>query len=187
MFKPNCSLYLSDLGFSTDENWRAVLSDIIKKYLQKELSIEDLQSFGLEEMTKEQIFDMIDSERIVYHKFGNYLDQSYQTIIRTKQYDLSHNRMKDIGGICPEEPDAPVCFWSVKRLGKWSQNFLSNNTKKGKRYMLMQYTPSPKKAKREPDKVDLLNPHDGESMEEFKERLENGRLDSFTETIPNIV
>ena len=169
----------------TDENWRAVLSDIIKKYLQKELCIEDLQSFGLEEMTKEQIFDMIDSERIVYHKFGNYLDQSYQTIIRTKQYDLAHNRMKDIGGICPEEPDAPVCFWSVKRLGKWSQNFLSynntnNNTKKGKRYMLMQYTPSPKKAVREPDKVDLLNPHDGESMEEFKKRLQNGRLDSFT-------
>ena len=165
----------------TDENWRAVLSDIIKKYLQKELSIKDLQSFGLEKMTKEQIFDMIDSERIVYHKFGNYLDQSYQTIIRTKQYDLSHNRMKDIGGICPEEPDAPVCFWSVKNLGKWSQNFLSyNNTKKGKRYMLMQYTPSPKKAKREPDKVDLLNPHDGESMEEFKKRLQNGRLDSFT-------
>ncbi len=169
----------------TDENWRAVLSDIIKKYLQKGLSIKDLQSFGLEKMTKEQIFDMIDSERIVYHKFGNYLDQSYQTIIRTKQYDLSHNRMKDIGGICPEEPDAPVCFWSVKNLGKWSQNFLSynntnNNTKKGKRYMLMQYTPSPKKAEREPDKVDLLNPHDGESMEEFKERLQNGRLDSFT-------
>lgn len=169
----------------TDENWRAVLSDIIKKYLQKELSIKDLQSFGLEKMTKEQIFDMIDSERIVYHKFGNYLDQSYQTIIRTKQYDLAHNRMKDIGGICPEEPDAPVCFWSVKNLGKWSQNFLSynntnNNTKKGKRYMLMQYTPSPKKAEREPDKVDLLNPHDGESMEEFKKRLQNGRLDSFT-------
>ena len=46
--------------------------------------------------------------------------------------------------------------------------------------MLMQYTPSPKKAEREPDKVDLLNPHDGESMEEFKERLQNGRLDSFT-------
>lgn len=170
----------------TDENWRAVLSDIINKYLQKALSIEDLQSFGLEEMTKEQIFDMIDSEKIVYHKFGSYLDQSYQTIIRTKQYDLAHNRMKDISGILLEEfenPNAPVCFWSVKRLGKWSQNFLSynntnNNTKKGKRYMLMQYTPSQDKANLEPDMVDSLNPHDGESMDDFKERLQNTLLDS---------
>lgn len=167
----------------TDENWRAVLyNDIINKYLQKALSIEDLQSFGLEEMTKEQIFDMIDSEKIVYHKFGSYLDQSYQTIIRTKQYDLAHNRMKDISGILLEEfenPNAPVCFWSVKRLGDMSQKFLSDNkTKKCKRYMLMQYTPSQDKANLEPDMVDSLNPHDGESMDDFKERLQNTLLDS---------
>ena len=44
--------------------------------------------------------------------------------------------------------------------------------------MLMQYTPSQDKANLEPDMVDSLNPHDGESMDDFKERLQNTLLDS---------
>lgn len=145
------------------------------EYVENTPLINELKSYGLELMKPEQVCEMIDSEAfntIIYHVFGNYMDQTYQTIFSTKQYDLNHNKMVDLAGIDPTDSNAPVCFWSMKRLSEDAYSKLSKNGEyRGKRYMLMQYTPSQNKAGDDKESGSFLNPHDGESIDDFHDRL----------------
>lgn len=78
---------------------------------------------GLTEKTIDELAALIESkamDKIVFCKFGHYLDQGPMTILRTKTYDIEHNQLKDLNGldIDSENRDKGICFWALKRLNE---------------------------------------------------------------------
>lgn len=153
------------------------------KLLMQKLSVEDLECCGLKEISVKDFCDMIKDgtlNNVIFSKFGHYLSQSPVTILKSKIYDIKHNKLKDLElDINPDCEKKGICFWAVKKLNKIdTRNFFAGSEKKS-RYVIMPYTPSTKyKNKNTKDtffeatqNIGILNPKAGESIDDFYTRM----------------
>ena len=140
------------------------------------LKKEDMKKCGLEQIELRTLFMEKKLDRVIFSKFGHYLDQSPMTILTTKAYDIKNNKLcsSETMEISPrdEKTGDGICFWALKKLNvKYVQEFLSNNNEyKGPRYAILPYTVSKKYAFTE-SSSHILNLMDEENIEEFFKRM----------------
>lgn len=159
---------------------------ICNQLLSAKLSTVDLKQCGIREMEKNELLDEIKHnkfERVVFSKFGHYIEQSPITILSTKMHDINNNSIEDFNfnelgfDLSDSHNHKPICLWALKRLTpENSREFLSySESNKKTRYIIMPYTKSKKlydKFKNSNLKVrEILNPQVEESLEAFFERL----------------
>lgn len=169
----------------TRGNVGSVSYQLYSQYLFKPVSFSEMDACGLKPITPAELADKAlngDFDRIIVSKFGGYLSQSVKTILTTKNYDIQHNKLKDLMGLDIDtkrgESGTGICFWALRRLDIASgRDLLSNHgTDKGPRYAFLPYAPSDKKPKgidkgKLLDRWGRLNPLDNEDISAFKKRL----------------
>lgn len=168
----------------TEKNAVSICKELYITAFSKRILATDLKKCGLKEISAEQFADMAIEgmlDRIIVSKYGAYYDQSVETILSTKIYDIKHNVMGSLQGIdIAGNETSGICFWALKRLDiEATRNFLSkNHTCKEARYVILRYTPSKKSvtsaAKDKNLKLEymqMLNPQEGESIETFYNRI----------------
>lgn len=137
---------------SKDE-WIAAKSEkgiktICNKLRQKKLTKEDLSSLGIKPISVEGIKTLVDQgyfDRIIFHKFGNYIGESPLKILKIKLNDLKDVTYNSFQFLSEKKPDdLKICLWSLQRLPvELTREFLSeNNRNKQSRYIVLMYTPS---------------------------------------------
>lgn len=151
-----------------------MLNNPSKQYLIKK----DFVEAGVEPMKTEDLESLIDNgdlDRVVFHKFGNYVGQTLRTIFDLKLNDIKNTRLGDLKGldIDPSRKDQGVCLWALKKLNVTDvRNNLSESVDdKGPRYMIMLYTSSNDAYKPYEHPLDDINPQLGESISDFAEDL----------------
>ncbi len=173
----------------TEDNAYMICKELYVIAFSKKVLASDLKRYGLKEISAEQFADMARGgalDRIIVSKYGAYYDQSAETILSTKVYDIQHNKLRDLQGIdIAGNEDVGICFWALKRLDiAATKAFLSfDETHKEPRYVLLRYTPSEKSAysvaKDENLKLEYmqaLNPWEDENLDDFFKRI-RGTLD----------
>lgn len=168
----------------TEENAYITCKEMYVTAFSKRVLASDLKGCGLKEISAEQFADMAREgalNRIVVSKYGAYYDQSVETILSTKVYDIQHNKLGDLQGLdIVGSEDAGVCFWALKRLDiEATREFLSEDEAcKKPRYVILRYTSSNKSAysvaKSENLKLKYmlaLNPWEEEGLEDFFKRI----------------
>lgn len=164
----------------TQENAYQICKEMYVLAFAQRVLVSDLKKCGLKEMSAEQFADMAREgklDRIVVSKYGAYYDQSVETILSTKVYDMQHNKLGDLKGLEVEDKEAGVCFWALKKLDiAATKEFLSyGEIQKDARYVLLRYTPSKKSAYSVKNlKLEYmlsLNPKYEEELEDFYKRI----------------
>lgn len=187
----NKEYYIVSYG-DKEKEINKVCDAISKVFLQTE----DLEELGLVRKSKTDFIRIVengDLDRIAICGFGDYLDQSAITILRTKQYDISHNTLivneESIEISERKDKDKGICFWAYGRAEtELYRNYLSKNNQLPK-YLIMPYVLNDKYAKSNSGKEnhkrnqEIFNLKEGESIEAFYEDMrksfENNRINSF--------
>lgn len=162
---------------------KGYVASVCNELLKERLKKEDMERCGVEGMDLRELVSLAENgelDRIALCQFGHYLDQSPVTILTTKCYDIKRNKM--ITGqdgfkiVSDAEEGKGICFWAFKRKPQDAEKYLSEDNK-GPKYVIMPYTTSASYKDGEKDinlkkkaKADL-NPYDGESMEQFFQRM----------------
>ena len=164
----------NNIRIVNEKNHESICNELITTYL----SLEDLANCGLNKMSVDELIKLISDDKlnkVVFSKFGNYLDQNPMTILSIKSYDLEHNRLGDLElDINPDKKDCTVCFWALDKLNpEHTQAFLSDgHTTKESRYVIMPFTTSKKYSKADFIAINRadLNPQGNETFDDFFKR-----------------
>lgn len=172
----------------TDNNYLIVkfgmrkeqINIICRKLLSVHLSINDMKECGLTEKSVDEVIELVKSgkmDRIIVSKFGNYLNQGPMTILKTKVYDMQHNKLENIEGLATNQlnKENGVCFWALKRLpAEDTRNFLLSFEKdRESRYVIISYTPSKTYAMLKGSNIDenRFDMKENENIDIFFERM----------------
>lgn len=163
-------------------------SNKAKKYAKelsgRALSKETIELCGIKLLSKAKLADMIRSKKmdtVIFSSFGAYLGQTATTILATKSEDLKRHKLIrnsrgewEIVSYTAEGKEKGFCEWSLKRLNEIdTRDFFetTNENKKEPKYVFLTYTSSKDQAGEL--NTPRLNPAEGESFLEFKEKMEN--------------
>lgn len=160
-----------------DRECRMVRNKLTKKMLTKH----DMETIGIKPIEKEKLEKYIsngDFDRVIFHKFGKYIGQTFPTIFGLKLNDMKNVNLGNFEEkgleINQERSGQGVCLWALRNFKvEDARKFLAKNKNDKKpRYMIMIYTPS-KKYSHSDHLYDEINPRPEESIEEFSERFKN--------------
>lgn len=154
-------------------------NEISRVYLQKD----EVAEIGLSPISIENLINMVDNhafDKIAVCGFGNYLNQSAITILRTKQYDIAHNTLSVEGNDIniderKNDEDPGICFWAFGRADpeNYRKYLSTGETDRSPRYLLLPYVQSDSYATTKNGDNHIFNPTDGDSIEDFFKRMNN--------------
>lgn len=164
----------------------SVCNKISRVFLQKN----DVEKLDIYPTSKENLLSMIDNNdfnRIAVCGFGNYLDQSSLTILRTKQYDIKFNTLcvtdgdiKDIDIVKrKKENKKGICLWAYGKsnLDEYRKYLSYGGEDKSPRYLILPYVQSDLYATSKNGKEKIkenkqnFNLKDGEAIDTFFNRM----------------
>lgn len=164
------------------EDWKSAKSEkgiktICNKLRQRKLTKEDIKLMGIPSISVEDTIKHLndgDFDRFIFHKFGNYIGQTLDTIFRIKINDMEKVELGDLQGldINRDRENEGICLWSARNINAMATRDILSSQKNEKkpRYMIMQYTSSAKNGKSDYE-FEEINPRTGESLEDFLDRF----------------
>lgn len=127
----------------------STIYSVCRKISTVQLEKTHLKEIGLKEKSLYEMGKNGDLEKVIFSKIGKYLDQSLDTILMTKIFDIKHNKLMDgttlrIVKKAEDDSSEGICFWSLKRLPiEHVRKFLGFDNKTRKPfYVIMPYVPS---------------------------------------------